>query len=67
VTRTTPQPKGLRRVERWLVGLAMAIVAFLLERIVVRGMRRRGERVDPEEPEPTTLTSRGGEVDLDEL
>jgi hypothetical protein len=65
--RTTPSPKGLRRVERWMVGLAMAIVAFLLERIVVRGLKKRGERVDPEAPEPTTLTSRGGEVDLDDL
>jgi hypothetical protein len=34
---------------------------------VVRGLKKRGERVDPEAPEPTTLTSRGGEVDLDDL
>ena len=26
--RPTPRPKGIRRVERWLVGLAMAVVAF---------------------------------------
>ncbi len=64
--RTTPPPKGLRRVERWLVGLAMAIVAFLLERIVVKGLKKRGEQVEPAAPEPTTLTSRGGEVDFDE-
>ncbi len=60
--RTTPAPKGIRRVERWLVGLAMAVVAFVLERIVVRGLKKKGEKTAPD-PEPTTLTSRGGDVD----
>jgi hypothetical protein len=40
----------------------MAIVAFVLERVVLRTVRKRGA---PEgEPEPTTFTSRGSEVDL---
>ncbi|HEY7477997.1 MAG TPA: hypothetical protein VIB62_07145 [Actinomycetota bacterium] len=57
-----PRPKGIRRVERWAVGVIMAIVAFVLERVVLRTVRKRGE---PEgEPEPTTFTSRGSEVDL---
>jgi hypothetical protein len=60
--RTTPPPRGLRRVERWLVGIAMGVVAFVLERIVVRGLRRRGEPTAPPAP-ATTLTSRGGSVD----
>jgi hypothetical protein len=29
--RSTPKPTGIRRVERWLVGLAMAIIAFILD------------------------------------
>jgi hypothetical protein len=40
----------------------MAVVAFILEKVVVRAMRRKGEKTAA--PEPTTLTSRGGEVDL---
>jgi len=64
-TRATPAPKGMRRVERWLVGLAMAVVAYLLERIVVRGLKKKG-KVTGAAPEPTMLTSRGGQVDLPE-
>ena len=45
-------PRGLRRVERWLVGVAMGIIAFFLERIVLRSAKK-------------TLTSKGGEVDYD--
>lgn len=62
----SPRPKGLRRLERWLVGLALAIVAFILERLVRKAVRRKEpEAVD--ESEATTFTSRGGEVDLPEL
>jgi hypothetical protein len=50
-------------VERWLVGLAMAIVAFVLEKVVMRSVRKEGKART--EPAPTTLTSKGGEVDLD--
>lgn len=61
--RSTPKPTGIRRVERWLVGLAMAVVAFILERIVMRSVKRSG---DPKgQPPPTTVTSKGGEVDLE--
>ena len=56
------KPKGLRRVERWLVGLAMAVVAFVLEKVVMRSVRT-GE-TPKAEPATTTVTSRGGEVDL---
>jgi hypothetical protein len=53
------RPTGIRRIERWLVGLAMVVVAFVLERVVLRSVKKE----DP--PRPTTLTSKGGEVDLD--
>ena len=53
-------PKGIRRLERWIVGLAMSVIAFVLERIVMRSVKRKVP-----DPVPTTLTSKGGEVDYD--
>lgn len=62
-SRPVNKPKGfLRRVERWAVGVVMAIVAIVLERVVMRSVKRGGKEVVV--PEPTTLTSKGGEVDL---
>jgi hypothetical protein len=59
----TYKPKGFRRLERWFVGVAMAIVAFVLERLVMRSVKKEGKHP---KPEVTTLTSKGGEVDLPE-
>jgi hypothetical protein len=42
----------------------MGIIAFALERIVLRSIKKKHPEA---EPSPTTLTSKGGEVDLDEL
>ena len=53
-------PKGIRRLERWVMGVAMGIIAFFLERIVMRSVKKKVP-----EPVPTTLTSKGGEVDYD--
>lgn len=61
--RSTPKPKGIRRIERWLVGLAMAVIAFILERIVMRSVKKGGDAKG--QAAPTTVTSRGGEVDLE--
>ena len=61
--RSTPKPTGIRRVERWLVGLAMAVVAFILERLVMRSVKRSGDAKG--QLPPTTVTSKGGEVDLE--
>ena len=42
----------------------MGIVAFALEKIVLRSVKKK----HPEsEPSPTTLTTSGGDVDLDDL
>jgi hypothetical protein len=62
---TRGRPTGLRRVERWIVGLAMSVIAFVLERIVLRSVKKKGPQVLA--PKPTTLTSKGGDVDLDDL
>jgi hypothetical protein len=64
VRRETRKPTGVRRVERWVVGIAMAIVALTLERIVMRSVKKKRGGVE-EEPKPTTMTSKGGEVDLE--
>ena len=62
MSERTPKPKNIfRRMERWAVGLAMAVVAFVLERIVMRSVRKGGKEAAPQ---PTTLTSKGGKVDL---
>jgi hypothetical protein len=53
--------KGLRRAERWMVGLAMGVIAFVLEKAVMRSVKKGGASV---EPEPTTITSKGAEADL---
>jgi hypothetical protein len=62
-SRTTPKATGFRRVERWGVGVVMSIVAFVLERVVMRSVKKGGKQISVE-PEITTLTSKGGEVDL---
>jgi len=52
-------PKGLRRVERWMIGLVFAVMAFVLEKAVMRSVRKKGEA-----EEVTTVVSKGGEVDV---
>ena len=53
----------MRRVERWLVGLAMGVIAFVLEKAVLRSVKRGGGSVPA--PAPTMITSKGAEADLD--
>ena len=58
------KPKTLwRKIERWMVGVVMAVIAFVIERMVLRSIRRAGKPAASEELH-TTLTSKGGEVDL---
>jgi hypothetical protein len=56
--------KGIRRLERWFVGVLMGIVAFILEKIVLRSVKKKHPVA---EPTASTLTSKGGDVDLDDL
>jgi hypothetical protein len=64
-TRPRAAPvKGIRRLERWFVGVLMAIVAFVLEKIVLRSVKKKHPET---EATASTLTSKGGDVDLDDL
>ena len=68
MTVDRPRPKSVwRRLERWLVGLVMAVIAYVLEKMVMRGIRK-GAKAKGEHGEElhTTLTSKGGEVDLED-
>jgi hypothetical protein len=57
-----------RRVERWAVGVVMAMMAFVIERMVLRSVRKAGAgKPAATEDLHTTLTSKGGEVDLTDL
>jgi len=59
------RPKSIwRRIERWMVGLVMAVIAFVLEKMVLRGIRKAGRSGAGTGELHTTLTSKGGEVDL---
>lgn len=58
----TKKPKGLRRVERWAVGLAMGVIAFVLEKAVMRSVKKGGGT--SAEPAPTTITSKGGDAEV---
>ena len=61
--RATRRSKGFRRFERWLVGVVFAVMAFVLEKVVMHAVRKRGSTEEGEEV--TTMISKGGEVDVD--
>ena len=65
--RDTPKPKGLRRLERWMIGVLFAVIAFVLEKAVMRSVRKGGGEPSAPEPEQVTtqLTGSGAEVDLE--
>lgn len=51
----------IRRAERALVGFAMAIVALILERVVMKTVKKEGGTV--KDAPGKVVTSKGGEVD----
>ena len=67
------KPKSVwRKIERWMVGLVMAMIAFVLEKMVLRSVRKAGKsgksgKSGSREELHTTLTSKGGEVDLTDV
>ena len=58
-----------------MVGLVMAMIAFVLEKMVLRSVRKagkggkgdKGDKGESREELHTTLTSKGGEVDLTDV
>jgi hypothetical protein len=66
VERTRPKTFW-RRTERWMVGVAMGIMAFVLEKAILRAMKKgevQAPKEGPDDPPSTTLRSKGGKVDL---
>jgi len=64
VERTRPK-SFWRRIERWMVGVAMGMMAFVLEKAVLRAVKKgAAAKEEAKTPQPTTLTSKGGKVDL---
>jgi hypothetical protein len=43
-TNTIPQRPFIRQLERWLVGMAMTVIAYLIEKAVLRSIRRSGTK-----------------------
>jgi len=71
IERTKPK-SFWRKIERWMVGLVMAMIAFVLEKMVLRSVRKAGKggkggKSESREELHTTLTSKGGEVDLSDV
>ena len=63
-SRDARRAKGFRRLERWLVGVVFAVMAFVLEKVVMRAVRNKGA-VEAEPEDVTTMISKGGDVDVD--
>jgi hypothetical protein len=47
-----------------MVGAVMAVIAVVLERLVVRALRKKGHATTPPS-EPTQVTTRGGAIEFD--
>jgi len=61
--RSSPRPRTLfRKLERVFVGAVMTVMAFVLERAVMRSIRKGGG--EPAEAKATALKKKGNEVDL---
>ncbi|MGE5459039.1 MAG: hypothetical protein ACM3WR_00280 [Solirubrobacterales bacterium] len=52
---------SFRRAERWAVGVAMGVMAYVLEKAVLRSVRKGNVEAKPV-PEPTTGTIKGREI-----
>ena len=70
MTLERSRPRSIwRKIERWMVGVVMAMIAFVLEKMVLRSVRKAGKsgKSGSKEELHTTLTSKGGEVDLTDV
>ncbi len=55
-----PKRSAFRRFERVLIGLVMGVIAFVLEKVVLRSIKK-GKHASTE----PMVTSRGGEISAD--
>ena len=59
--RSRKKRSVFRRAERWMVGLAMGVMAFVLEKAVLRSIRKGKTEPKPVE-QPPTGTLKGKEI-----
>jgi hypothetical protein len=59
--RTNQRRSPFRRIERWSVGLILGVVAFFLERAVVRSIRKGETKAKPSQP--TALKGMGSDIE----
>lgn len=52
-----------RRAERWMVGVAMGVMAFVLEKAVLRSIRKGEVEAKPVALSPPTGTIKGKEIE----
>lgn len=64
-TSDRAKPTGFRRLERGIMGLLMGVIAFILEKVVMRSIRREGGAKPSSEG--MTVTTKGGEIDVEEF
>jgi len=65
-TSLSSKPKKLfRRTERAVVGAVMLMIAVVLERIVMRALKKEGTLVAKPEAGPTPLVTRGGAIEFE--
>jgi hypothetical protein len=62
-----PKPRGFRRLERWTMGVVMGMLAFVLEKVVMRSIRKEGGTAVAEPSSGTAITSKGAEIDVEDL
>jgi predicted PurR-regulated permease PerM len=61
--RNAPRPRGpFRRFERWIVGLVFAVMAFVVEKAVLRSIRRGRTTPKPSGAGEPLATSTGTDV-----
>jgi len=56
-----PKPSFPRRVERAVMGAIMGVMAFVIEKMVMRSLKRSGSKTPA--PDATSLKGTGGEIE----
>lgn len=64
--RDAPKPKTFfRRTERVMVGAAMSVMAFFLEKVVMRTIREEGGPAKGSGDGGTAITTKGSDIDFE--